>query len=70
LEPGDILNKPGDHVVTVYQYTPGHLDVADSEVIEAAGGSIDRVWIRRGVNIQQHYLWKKYTARELVWHGQ
>jgi len=70
LEPGDILNKPDGHVVTVYHYTPGHLDVGDSHIIEAAGGDIDKTWIRENVNIRKHYLRRGYTARELVWHGQ
>jgi len=72
LQPGDILNCPNVHVVSVYEYTPGHLDVADSKIIEAVGGDIDRVWIRQGVNIWLQYLRPQmgYQARELVWHGQ
>lgn len=69
LQPGDILNRPGHHVVSVYRYTPGHLNVADSWIIEAIGGNIDRTWIRQNVSIQD-YLDDGYTARELVWHGQ
>jgi len=69
LQPGDILLSL-THVVTVYSYTPGDLDKPNSRIIEAIGGDIDRVWIRGNVNIQDHYLKKGYSARELRWHGQ
>ncbi|MCM8759346.1 MAG: hypothetical protein NC906_06205 [Candidatus Omnitrophica bacterium] len=70
LRPGDILNKAGFHVVTVYQYTPGHINEPDSEVIESVGGDVDRVWIRTDVNIQSQYLNypHNYSARRLVPH--
>jgi len=70
LQPGDILIRPGHHVVSVYQYTSGHLDFSDSQIIEAIGGEIDRVRIRNNVNIWRDYILEGYTARELVWHGQ
>jgi len=69
LEPGDILNNPGVHVVTVYQYTAGHLNMPDSQIIDSCGGN-HKVDIHEHVNIQEEYLDKGYTARELVWHGQ
>ncbi|MCM8759885.1 MAG: hypothetical protein NC906_08980, partial [Candidatus Omnitrophica bacterium] len=70
LRPGDILNKAGFHVVTVYQYTPGHINEPDSEVIESVGGDVDRVWIRTDVNIYDYYARPSqgYKPRRLVQH--
>lgn len=71
LQPGGILTRPGRHVVSVYQYTPGHLDIPDSRIIEAIGGyTVSRVRIRERVNILREYIRRRYRARELVWHGQ
>ncbi len=66
LNPGDILNKPRFHVVTVY-YFSGNKDTEDNKVIEASG-SADKVRIRESVNIQTQYLEKGYTARRLIFH--
>ncbi|MCM8816747.1 MAG: hypothetical protein NC913_04465, partial [Candidatus Omnitrophica bacterium] len=60
----------GFHVVTVYQYTPGHINEPDSEVIESVGGDVDRVWIRTDVNIYDYYARPSqgYKPRRLVQH--
>ncbi|MCM8759344.1 MAG: hypothetical protein NC906_06195, partial [Candidatus Omnitrophica bacterium] len=76
LRPGDILNKAGFHVVTVYQYTPGHINVRDSTIIEAAGAYYlynrtefyepDKVWKRYPSNLKKEYLDRGYSPRRLV----
>jgi len=69
LQPGDILNKPGVHVVTVYGYAPGTINQSISSIIHATGGSNDETVIENGVNIQERYLDHGYTPRALVFMG-
>ncbi len=69
LEEGDILNLPGGHVVTVYWYTAGTINQQTNAVIDSCISN-HKVDTHDPVNIQDKYLDRGYTARELVWHGQ
>jgi len=69
VQPGDILNKSGSHVVTVYEVREG-VQGTEVKVIEAAGNtvnveSINKVWIRNFVSLQTKYLNNGYTIRRL-----
>jgi len=67
LRSGDILVDPGNHVVTVYHYLPGHLYQSDSAIIEANGGA-DTVRILEDVNIYYDYINVGYKPRRLKAH--
>lgn len=68
LQPGDILNNPGAHVVTVYTLEGrdqfGRLRI---RVIDSCGGN-DKVDIH-DPELLEDRIRDGYTARELVWHG-
>ncbi len=78
MEPGDILNNPGDHVVTIYQIVRRWRDErlrwrATIIIIDACAGSkkVDIHFPRRNEeadDIHERYLRRGYHLRELVAH--
>ncbi|MEK7275107.1 MAG: hypothetical protein AAB110_07610, partial [Candidatus Desantisbacteria bacterium] len=65
IQPGDILNKPGSHVATVYDVDRSNPNNIKVRVIEAAGGQVNKVWITQPRNLKQYYLSDKYIIRRL-----
>ncbi|MFH1096414.1 MAG: fibronectin type III domain-containing protein, partial [Candidatus Desantisbacteria bacterium] len=66
IQPGDILNNPGDHVVTVYAVDRSDPKIIKVQIIEAAGGGISKVWkplLPRP--LIDYYIKKGYKIRRL-----